>query len=325
MKGSTGSSAVVSTGYPSRLTFLLATGATATAICMSVLAGWQRGGGLPERLVWVAIGVVLVVCAHLLPALCRSAPLFTRRVGGLLWMACMATACYGHATFFLLAQQHAGERRASSVVPMVTSNVPVGRTLTTVMNERVHVTRQLTIADVQRCPRDCPTLIVRHAALAARLDALNAEADDIRRIQATADRAEERRDALMVDPVTTRLAAILGTSVTRIDLVSGLVFALVMECIACLLWSVALQPRPGQVETPAATPAVVPVHDPVPPSHAPVSAPVAATNPEVTKLANDVAAGRVRTTVSDIRRHLGCSQAKAASLRRQLADHAITS
>lgn len=321
MTGSTDGPAVVPSGYPSRWTFLLATGATATAICMSALAGWQRGGSLPERLVWVAIGVVLVVCAHLLPALCRSTPLFMRGVGTLLWVACMATACYGHATFFLLAQQHAGERRASSVAPVVTGTMPVGRTLTAVMNERASVTRQLATANVQRCPRDCPFLTVRRAALSARLDALNAEADDVRRMQAVGDQAEERRDALRTDPVTARLAALVGTTVPRIDLISGLAFAAVLEGVACLLWGLALDRQPGEVETPAVTPDVVSDHHVVTSGPAPVSA----TDPEVIKLANDIAAGRVRTTVSDIRRHLGCSQAKAVSLRRQLAGQTITS
>jgi hypothetical protein len=54
--------------------WVLSIGATGTAICLSVLAGWQRGGSLAERLVWVAIGVVLVVSAHLLPALVRESP-----------------------------------------------------------------------------------------------------------------------------------------------------------------------------------------------------------------------------------------------------------
>ena len=38
----------------------LAAAATGTAVCMSVLAGWQRGGWLSERLVWVAVSVVLI-------------------------------------------------------------------------------------------------------------------------------------------------------------------------------------------------------------------------------------------------------------------------
>lgn len=47
----------------SRLATVLAISATATALCLSVLAGWQRGGTWPERVVWIAIGVVLVTCS----------------------------------------------------------------------------------------------------------------------------------------------------------------------------------------------------------------------------------------------------------------------
>lgn len=310
---------------PSRLTFALAAAATATAICMSVLAGWQRGGELPERLVLVAIGVVLVVCAHLLPALCRSSPWSLRGVGGLLWIACMATACFGHATFFVLAQQHAGEHRAASFVPANADTVPAGRSLTAIMTERVSVTRQLAIADARRCPRECAALKVRQIALAARLDALNAEADDVRRQQVVDDRGAQRRDALMVDPVTGRLAALLGTTVSRVDLLSGLTFAAVLEGVACLLWSVALEPRQTTVTTPSVISPVTSGHEPITPNHGTVNAPVSPADTEVMRLARDVAAGSVRATVSDIRRHLGCSQAKATALRRQLSEHTATS
>ena len=78
---------------------VLAVAATGTALCMSVLAGWQRGGWIAERVVWVAIGVVLVVSAHLLPALCQSAPLSVRCVAAPLWVACLVATSYGHATF----------------------------------------------------------------------------------------------------------------------------------------------------------------------------------------------------------------------------------
>ncbi|NVI06383.1 hypothetical protein FSB64_21955 [Paraburkholderia sp. JPY454] len=40
---------------------LLAVSATATAVCLSILAGWQRGGWMAERALWIAVGVVLVV------------------------------------------------------------------------------------------------------------------------------------------------------------------------------------------------------------------------------------------------------------------------
>lgn len=89
-----------------RWAFVLAVAATTTALCLSVLAGWQRGGTLPERLIWIAIGMVLVTSAHLLPALIREMLIAIRGVGSVLWGACLLAACFGHAVFFTLAQQH---------------------------------------------------------------------------------------------------------------------------------------------------------------------------------------------------------------------------
>lgn len=340
-----------------RWALALAVAATATAVTLSTLSGWQRGGTLPERLVWVAIGVVLVVTAHLLPALARLSSLRLRFVAAGLWLGCMGAAVYGHATFFLLAQVHAGERRAASVATPV---MLPGRSLTAVMAERAAVATQVATADVRRCVRDCPSLRVRRASLAARLDALNAEADEIRRREALNDRVTAKRDALLADPVTSRLAGLLGTTATRVDLLSGLAFAAVLEGVACLLWMLALGGLPLPVP-----PAVV--SEPTPTTATPVATVTAMTSPGVTvdteshvdetvsresashrhngatpsrtsrndpptpvpdvdssdddvsRIIRDIAAGHVRPTVADIRRHLGCSQAKATILRRKLA------
>jgi hypothetical protein len=345
---------------PARLAFMLAVGATATALSLSVLAGWQRGGSLPERVVWVAVGVVLVISAHLLPALIGDAKILVRSAGSLLWIACLAAACYGHAVFFVLAQQHAGERRVSTVTAVGIAEP--GRSLTAVMSERATVTRQLAFAQAQGCARDCGMLNARRTTLGAKLDALDAERDDIRRRQSEDDRVTAQRDALLADPVTSRLAALLGTTTARVDLLSGLAFAAVLEGVACLLWTVALRSSPLPAPAVTATPPVVtplpePVSDvtrvtqpavtalaavmPGPTSPAvsceavsgsheapddpvlplPVAGP---TDDDVTRLARDVAAGRVRATVADIRRHLGCSQARATALRRQLAKRNVT-
>ncbi|SDF82123.1 hypothetical protein SAMN05216466_101182 [Paraburkholderia phenazinium] len=345
---------------PARLACVLAVGATATALSLSVLAGWQRGGSLPERVVWVAVGVVLVVSAHLLPALIRHMPISVRATGSLLWVACLATACYGHTVFFVLAQQHAGERRASTAIA---AGFPqTGRSLTAVMSERATVTRQLAFARMQRCAQDCPALEARRVTLAAKLDALDAARDDIRRRQAEDDRVTAQRDALRADPVTSRLAALLGTTTAHVDLLSGLAFAAVLEGVACLLWIVALRssPLPAPVVT-ATPPVVAPLPEPVVDvtrvtqpavtavaavmsghtsstvscetvsnSHETPDAPLSqlpvadAVDVDVTQLVHDIAAGRVRATVADIRRHLGCSQARATALRRQLVERNVT-
>lgn len=201
-------------------------------------------------------------------------------------------------------------------------------------------------ANAQRCMGNCTSLEARRATLSAKLDALETEAIEIRRQQSANDRAEERRDALAADPVTARLAALLGTTMMRIDLLSGLAFAVVLEGVACLLWTFT-QRSPRPVPTVSAVMAPIAVsHPPVTESHAPaqeshvpesgsheaaaerhaqVNEPVTPlpvgepSDPDVTQLAQAVASGQVRLTVADVRRHLGCSQARAATLRRQLA------
>ena len=59
-----------------------------------------------------------------------------------------------------------------------------------------------------------------------------------------------QRDALLTDPVSTRLAALLCTTTARVDHLTGLAFAAVLEGVACLFWIVALRlplpnPLPG--------------------------------------------------------------------------------
>ncbi|CAJ2905373.1 putative twin-arginine translocation pathway signal protein [Burkholderia pseudomallei] len=342
-----------------RWAFSLAVTATGTAVTLSILSGWQRGGTLPERLVWVAIGVVLVVTAHLLPALARSSNLRVQFVAAALWLGCMGASVYGHTTFFLFAQVHAGERRAASVA---SPSMPSGRSLTDIMTERAIVATQAAAANTQRCTRDCPSLRVRRASLAARLDALDAEAGDIRRREALDDRVTAQRDALLADPVTSPLAASLGTTVSRVDLLSGLMFAAVLEGVACLLWVLTLGssqlPVPTPVVSEAAPAAVMPAASVTAvtaskvaaeeeshadatvtferPSHghggtthirAPRDDPLTrssdagSSEDDLARLVEDIAAGHVRPTVADIRRHLGCSQARATTLRRQLAAH----
>ena len=50
-------------------TALLAVPSTVTAVCLSNMAGWQRGGFVAEPLLGIAVGVALVIGTHLLPAL----------------------------------------------------------------------------------------------------------------------------------------------------------------------------------------------------------------------------------------------------------------
>jgi hypothetical protein len=288
---------------------------------MSVIAGWQRGGWLSERLVWVAVSVVLIGGAHLLPALCRASPLAVRGIGTLLWLGCMAAASWGHATFFLLSQSHAGEVRVSAVS---IASVPAHRALTAVMAERASLAADKAVADARHCIRECLALRVRRTSLAARLDALDAEAADVRRYQVIEDSNAARRDSVRDDPVTTRLAALRGVTDARLELVTGLVFAAVLEGMACLLWWIALLPQDTSPLTDRRepVPAVTADEPDVTTAGAPPTPVMTEPETEVTRLRRDIEAGLVRPTVASIRKHLGCAQAKATDLRRQVIDPA---
>jgi len=317
----------------------LAIGATAIATCMSVLSGWQRGGALSERLVWVAFSMMMVLCAHLLPALCRSTTSGTRLAATGLWVGCMVVVCYGHATFFLFSQQHAGERRAAAVAmtaatpPSVTRS---GRSLAEIAADMAKVDAQLAANDARHCRGDCAVLRVTHVALTAKLDALGIEVSEAKRREATEDREVARddhmeimRDLVRDDPFTVRLAAWMGATTAQVNLLLGLCVATVLEGVACLCWYAGLAGRaPETIATAATTEEVTPmiptgrypvVFGSVPSDEAGVP-PVIATEADscVERLGRDVAAGLLRPTVNGIRRHLHCSQAKAVALRQQL-------
>ena len=287
-----------------QLVVVTASLATVTAVGLSVLASWQRGGVLVEKCVWVAVSIVLTLGAHLLPALVRGASRYTRLMAGVLWMACMATACYGHITFFLMTQQHAGQTRAQSVS---TAMVAPTRSLTAIEAERAVVVGELSFVQAQRCIAPCRTRDARIESLAARQEALEAESADVRRQQQNADRIEQLQGAAMTDPVTALLGVVTGISASAVNLLTALVLATVVECLGSFLWWTAIQPSPVEHgSTDSVTREALPVSQ-VPP---PIT--------DLDRLSHAVASGQVRPTVAEIRRYLRCSQAKAASLRHQL-------
>jgi hypothetical protein len=291
---------------------LLAIAASVTAACLSVQSGLQRGGSTAERALWVAIGVVLVIAAHLLPALCRPHGVSVRMVGAVIWFGCIAATCYGHAVFFLMAQKHVGELRAAAV-PVVADH---GRDLAAIATDRAAVVTRLARVTARQCVEPCPSLRAERTGLAAKLSAIDVEIDQAKRIEQKQDRADAARDAALADPVTGALAA-FGVATTHADLITGLAFAGVLESVACFSWLLALVPT--AVPQIAVTPAQQA-------SNAAVVTPVAAMNSgaeqddDVTRVTAAVAANELRATVNEIRRFLGCSQSRAMAIRKQIAE-----
>lgn len=307
---------------------LLALAATVTAACLSILAGWQRGGFLAERVLLVCVGVVLVVAAHLLPALCRPHGRRIRALGIALWIGCMMATCYGHAVFFVMAQKHAGDIRAAAVTVL---SVP-GRNLAEIANDRAGIVARLARVIERKCGDRCAAVRIERATLGARLVALDAESAEVTRHELAIDRADAERAAAKTDPLAGLLTASGDTS--QVELIGGMVFAVVIEGIACFCWLLAL--RPAEVPLRKVTPAQ---HA----SHVLPVTPVTCTSTFVAHGGNDASRltdgatlpavehaddlnrvltatrnGTLRSTVSEIRKHLRCSQAKASTLRRQV-------
>jgi hypothetical protein len=308
---------------------LLALAATATATCLAILAGWQRGGLLAERVLLTCIGVVLVVAAHLLPALCRPHGRRIRALGVALWIGCMVATCYGHAVFFVMAQKHAGEARAA-VVPVA---VAPGRNPAEIAGDRASVVARLARAAERKCGDRCAAVRIERATLSARLDALDVESGEAKRHELMVDRAEAKRAAAKADPLAGLLTA-FGVAANRVDLVIGLAFAAVLEGVACFCWLLAL--RPTDVSTKASAPALEASRilrvTPVTPGSQAVAPgrndstgaketgnlPAVVRAADVTRVLIAIREGQLRGTVTEIRKHLGCSQAKAAAVRRQI-------
>ncbi|MFP3502076.1 hypothetical protein [Burkholderia sp. SIMBA_062] len=305
----------------------LAVTATATAIGLSAVAGIQRGGWESERALLIAMGVVLVVAAHLLPALTRGKSAPARAIGFAIWATAMVTTCYGHATFFVFASSHAGDERASHVTAtlVTTSRDPV-----TIARDRAAVAGKLAQAQAERCRRTCPELQARRARLTGEIEALDVERDMAGRDSAARDRVTVERDSMARDPMTVAL----GLS----SVVIGMLFAAVLEGVACLCWTLALYPVDRVTVEPMTAPEmerrIEPVTQPTPATTVAPGIDVAVTPTETAKASKPappstpdadlvrtraaVEANQLRATVIEIRKFLGCSQSRAAAVAKQL-------
>ncbi|GMG91449.1 MULTISPECIES: hypothetical protein [Cupriavidus] len=318
----------------SLMPLLLALLATLTSLGTAALSGWERGGAMPEQFGNIALAVAAVLAMHLLLALCRTKPLAVRCSAALMWAVSFAVVLYGQMTFFLLAQQHAGDRRAQAV-PEVTAIDRVAalpmRSLTAISQDQEKVRTMLAANNARHCDRDCLTQRMRREVLTAKLDALTTEADEVRRHQAKDDRlavlddrATRLRDSLHEDPVTARLSALIGLDEQKLNLLLALACAAVLDCMGSLCWWLAFDGSRAVVTT-----GVTSVVAPDDPSHrdlvssrreATTDADVPVANEydgRLVQLIRDVAAGKLRPTVDGIRRYFSCAQGKANQLCRE--------
>jgi len=293
--------------------------ATTISLLLSVLTGWQFGQSLAEKLAMAAVGVLAVLGAHLLLALCRPTSIWVRSLASLLWLFCVAYVAYSHASFFLSSQQQSGRARVASINQSVLKAEPK-RSLMAILSDQARIKTELAAKSQIDCGDGCFKLKVRVASLSARSNVLEAEADEVRRWQAQHDRQEAFKDTLRDDLVTTQLAKWLGVTISQMGLVTSLLFSFILEGVACLCWYVALQYRDSSV-TQMVMPIVTSVMPPLIPKvvdRACDVQPLSELDIKIEELVREVKAGRLSLTVNGVRNYCRCAQKKATELKRMV-------
>ncbi|MCV2370020.1 hypothetical protein [Roseateles oligotrophus] len=299
--------------------------ASSISVSIAAAAGWQRGGTDEQKILLAGVGVVAVLGAHLLLALCRQASALVRVLGFALWLICGAFVAYVHAGYFLGAQDQAGVRRAATVVPLQqVALVEPRRALSAVLEELAKVKGLQAGLARNSCLEGCSAHKAREVFLIARGQALEVEAEEVRRWQDAKVRLDQRKTFLLDDPVTSRLAAGLGMETGVVSLVTGILFSVILEGLGCLCWYLVLL-RHDSTLTGSVMPAgsdpieVVGVHEAL------AVQPRAELDLLAAKVKSEIEEGRVQLTVKGIREYLGCGQGKASEVRRILGQDSSVS
>jgi hypothetical protein len=262
---------------------------TSTAVTMTAIAAWDRGGTFADKAVLVAMSVVIVVAVHLLPAMSR------RPVTWLVWMGCLVGAIYGHLTFFTNSAMRAADNRAqqSALAVGTDHQIELAKDALSRITARpiAIVTAELALSEDRRERSALRTEIAEGRRAQVLLD-------DLARLSAVVTVA----NIPVTDPVTSRLAAVTGWNETQVAVTIGLTFSILLELIGALLWYEAMRREttviaPLSNGTTCVTPPVTDI---------------------VTMLRAAVTAGECQKSVRGIRGFLGCSQVRAMELRKEI-------
>lgn len=293
---------------------------TLTAACMAAAAAWERGGTLFDRVLLVSMSEIIVLAVHLLPALSR------RSIVWPVWVGCLLCAMYGHLTFLIHASVHAEDNRAQNSALTVGTERQIEVTRESLA--RINARPVATVAAELAVTRDSQQRRALRAEIAEgrRAEALDDELVKLSGISTVARVTREN------DPVTVRLAEVTGYSDGTVAVVIGMIFSVLIELVGALLWYEALRhtdrgesqswkPNVADVTEGVTSPleavtGFIKTEDPV---IAGTSAVTTALSGQVAPVINAIKIGQCRPTVAGIRKYLGCSQARASALRRELA------
>ena len=228
--------------------------ATLTSLLITVIAGEERGATWAEKTVWIATGVVILLAAHLLPALIKGAGMSVKGIVLPIWIGALLATGYTHATFFLNAQGRVGEQRASAVAAM--RSVPAlpavanTRSRTQIAADVAATHRNLALLDTRRCSTDCAAVAARRKVLSARIEALRIEDVEAVRAEKSSDartaaveRSQRDQDEARVDPFVADLATFLRLGANQINLIIAIVLGWLVDAVAVVSWASVARPQ----------------------------------------------------------------------------------
>jgi hypothetical protein len=304
------------------IAFLAALSVTSLAISLSIASAGQRTTKPSDRELLAAVGVVIVLAVHLLPALLHRRQRF---VMWPVWALCFCLAGYGHATWFYfnaesveIERQKADEVRQAGSAParaMAQERTSIEQALSTIR------ARPVAIVAAQLSRTSVPE---RRESLALEL--------------AEAQRAAGLRDRLVVVSRGT-----LGSTVTKVEtagnlgktwsvtggreditLVTSVVAALLVELLGALLWAAVLRDDANtenvaqSVSADALTVEQQLVTDMALTSSSPVRPAVKLVDDELPNLRAAIARGDCKNNIRAIRKYVGCRMETAMHLKRAL-------
>jgi len=247
----------------------MAVAATSVALGISFVAGNERGGLPVERAIWIGVGLVLALSAHLIPALIGRQSIGRKIAGYGLWLACMLTTIGGHAQFFLQAQQHAGAVRAAAIEKPVAH----GRGMIAILDEKAKTEQKIAAKQAflksRYCKAGCVLTQSEITGLQGHLTVLDAEKMQAAKDASNQDRYEAKAEQAGMDPVAVALAQ-FGIAPEKVQTLMSMAAALTLELVACLFWSLSLSPVKARQKQPATAPGAAPM------AQVAASAPVAA-------------------------------------------------
>lgn len=268
------------------LTLLLATAITLTAMAMASVSAWDRGGTWVDRVLLVALSVVICAGTHLIPALSK------RKLAWLLWAGCLLATVYSQLSFLTHASIRAGDDRAQHSVQVQGTeqqiNAVRGSLAGIVARPLAVVASELAVTESWQ-QRNALKLELTEAKRAASLR------DELVRLASVTTSAKVMT---VPDPVTARIASVTGSSEASISLLIGLGLSILMELVGVMLWCEVLHlamDAPAVERTQAAN----------------------ETDP-IVGLKVAIQSGLCKPTVASIRGYLGCGQARAMEMRRML-------